>query len=520
MFRGRRLGQAVRLENLALGIPVLVLAWFLRASFAPWEWFYNSGDPDFLYWFNALLVLEGQSPAHIDHPGTPVQLLGAMVLHWRYLLSGTGPNVLEDFSLHILDYHRAYFVLVVTALLASAWICGYRLRRLGIGLPTVMLIQLAPLFVFDGVKYAFQITPEAWIVVAYFLWLPLLARVALSGKCDAREAVAHGILFGLLVSLKLHTASGAFLLLFLPTWRSRLTAAASAAFFFLCITAPLWDQYPRFVGWAVSLLVAREGYGQGGVGLPSQAWMLSNWLGIWSEKNARAMQVLLFAFPLLIPLALRAPARRRFVWPVLAGAALSCFLVLKQTHGSRYFLILLPFLAMFLLELRALPRLVRGLILAASFAYVAHVSVENADITSRHRAMLAGLEGELRPLLDGEYAGCVHVSKLVPIREMALFGGNASTWFNRYARTLERLFPRHRFYFEGQGVYHFDDQVQPDARGLFATERFPCQVLFAQAGGPIPDAFPPWMMKNLVPLGLTAGGSYQVYGDRFHFRDR
>ena len=37
-------------------------------------------DPSYLYLLNSLLLLEGKTPAHIDHPGTPVQIIGAGLL--------------------------------------------------------------------------------------------------------------------------------------------------------------------------------------------------------------------------------------------------------------------------------------------------------------------------------------------------------------------------------------------------------------------------------------------------------
>ena len=42
---------------------------------------YLDSDPAYQYLFNGLLILNGHSPYHIDHPGTPVQILIAGVIY-------------------------------------------------------------------------------------------------------------------------------------------------------------------------------------------------------------------------------------------------------------------------------------------------------------------------------------------------------------------------------------------------------------------------------------------------------
>ena len=47
-------------------------------------WLSPNLDPSYVYFLNSLLILHGQPPAHIDHPGTPVQLIGAAVLRSKH----------------------------------------------------------------------------------------------------------------------------------------------------------------------------------------------------------------------------------------------------------------------------------------------------------------------------------------------------------------------------------------------------------------------------------------------------
>jgi hypothetical protein len=45
----------------------------------------NNFDPDYNYLLNSLSLLKLQTPRHTDHPGTTLQLLGAVVLLLKWL---------------------------------------------------------------------------------------------------------------------------------------------------------------------------------------------------------------------------------------------------------------------------------------------------------------------------------------------------------------------------------------------------------------------------------------------------
>lgn len=43
-------------------------------------WLGTNRDPTYAYLMNSLLLLNGKTPGHVDHPGTPVQILGALLI--------------------------------------------------------------------------------------------------------------------------------------------------------------------------------------------------------------------------------------------------------------------------------------------------------------------------------------------------------------------------------------------------------------------------------------------------------
>jgi hypothetical protein len=69
-----------------LVVPILLFCFplILRSYHGPYYLGYNS-DPAYAYLLNSLNILNGVPPGHTDHPGTTVQLLGAVGILIRWL---------------------------------------------------------------------------------------------------------------------------------------------------------------------------------------------------------------------------------------------------------------------------------------------------------------------------------------------------------------------------------------------------------------------------------------------------
>ena len=81
-------------------------------------WDHYNSDPAYAYLFNGLLLLDRHSPTHIDHPGTPVQMLIAVLvyLQWFYLkLVGT---VNPDVVVAVMGAPEQYLLFISRVLLA------------------------------------------------------------------------------------------------------------------------------------------------------------------------------------------------------------------------------------------------------------------------------------------------------------------------------------------------------------------------------------------------------------------
>src|SRR5262245_51688104 len=80
---GKRAAGALVLAVPPVLFALTVLA--LKEARGPF-WYGKNSDPDYAYLFNSLVVAQVRSPGHIDHPGTTLQVFGALVLRARHAL--------------------------------------------------------------------------------------------------------------------------------------------------------------------------------------------------------------------------------------------------------------------------------------------------------------------------------------------------------------------------------------------------------------------------------------------------
>ena len=82
---------------LFLVIPVFTIIYSLSLRYSQGPFYYNSGyDPSYVYLISSLNIAQFKSPQHADHPGTPVQLIGAVILKTVFFISGKSDDLKDE----------------------------------------------------------------------------------------------------------------------------------------------------------------------------------------------------------------------------------------------------------------------------------------------------------------------------------------------------------------------------------------------------------------------------------------
>jgi hypothetical protein len=320
--------------------------------------------PVYGYLFSSLQVAAGEAPQHIDHPGTPVQILGGTVMWLVALLSGAAPDtealvtaVLAEPERYLQFMSGALGVLVAAALWTLGWRLSAALGGLAYGLIGQLLVLASPSVLLS----IHQFTAEGMLIVISLLLGATLVPMPASGAAtvdgDAGWGTSGALLLGGLLGLGIATKITMipFLALVLVPRRlgDKIAAMVAAAATLLVATLPIWSRFEEIASWVTSLIAHSGRYGSGSKGLPPLADMakgaakialnepglmlsgafivavlLVSWRRSWEAPTQRLLVCGLLAIAGQCLLALKNPEPRY----VLPSAVLACALVPVALH--------------------------------------------------------------------------------------------------------------------------------------------------------------------------------------------
>ena len=218
---------------------------------------------------NALCLAEGAAPGHTDHPGTPLQVAGAVLLGGRHLATGRPFGSLRE---HVLREPEAFLALwreVHRALAALALAAGGALvLRVTRSLPSALLFQLLPLLSVQIVSSLCRVAPEpALLALGSVVCALTVALVRAPEWRTRRVAAALGALAGIGLATKVVFAPIA-----LAPWaaldrRGRRTFAIVAGAALALGLLPIATRLPATAGWLLRVTTHTGQYGTGAVGL-------------------------------------------------------------------------------------------------------------------------------------------------------------------------------------------------------------------------------------------------------------
>lgn len=284
---------------LFLVIPVafLIAVTVLTKAKGP-QWLPFTFENPYNYLFNSLLLLKGQAPYSIDHPGTTTQVFGAIILRATSLASSDKliVTVLQNPERYIQILHWALLIVTVLALWLAPWLTAGVLGNRLVGI----LIQAPSLFFSTLLWYGVLFGPDLMLVpfsiVAVcgctLLVVPTRSvdRVFLLGIGDPLAGSTSNRVLripliaavtGLVCALGIVTKLTFFplVLISLLCCRTRtnlLTFTISFVFGLAIALLPIYSQLWRLATWTVSLGIHSGQYDTGDIGLPASNVYLSS----------------------------------------------------------------------------------------------------------------------------------------------------------------------------------------------------------------------------------------------------
>ncbi|KAF0202115.1 MAG: hypothetical protein FD170_2086 [Bacteroidetes bacterium] len=257
---------------LLISIPVILFLSSLDTIKEREKVWYGAGyDPEYAYLFNSLNVATFRLVGHFDHPGTPMQVFGALVLQGSWLINPDGDSLTQDVLSNPEEYLR--LLNASTALLAAiaVFIAGiFILFRTG-NLWYAIILQLIP-FISGFILYnAFaRITQEAMLMISSLALATALVDWLINStpEKENRYAQAFGIIAGFGMASKILFAPLLIIPFFiLSNFKRRKKYLLYTAASFVIFTLPVITLYPNMAWWVIKLFIFTGQYGSGPVGL-------------------------------------------------------------------------------------------------------------------------------------------------------------------------------------------------------------------------------------------------------------
>jgi len=333
----------------------VLMAFVLNQAKGPY-WLSCNLDPDYVYLLNAANLAGLKGVGHIDHPGTPVQVMGAITIRVVHALSPSSAGA--DWHRDVLKrpeyYLRAInFVLVVLN----------SLMLLGLGLAAAvwfghisagLWLQAAPFLNIVLLRFGLtRVTPEPFLLFASHALVIIMAYLFYSSK---ESKPRSSKLFPIVVAvMALVTGFGiackiTFLplvlipLMVLPSLRYRIYYLAGSFAGFVLFTLPIIRMYPRFFQW-ITLLFSHTGrYGSGSSGFISPRRYFQNILELMAH-NPFFTGVFVISIMVVVIILLSRTLRqmwvKRMVFKLTAAAvaAQAAGLLMVGKHPSDHYLL-------------------------------------------------------------------------------------------------------------------------------------------------------------------------------------
>lgn len=331
---------------LLTALPLLLFLTSLHTMQEREKVWYGAGyDPEYAYLFNSLNVATFRLVGHFDHPGTPTQVYGAMVLQVSRLFhpteEGLTQAVLSNPEFYLRWLNIATALLAALAVLMAGVII---LRRTG-KFWFALILQLIP-FISGFILYnAFaRITQEAMLMIASLALATALIDWLVNSTPEKESGYikVFGIIGGFGMASKILFAPLLIIpLMLLSSFKARGKYILLTIGAFVVFTLPIITLYPNMGWWVIKLFIFTGQYGSGEIGLVDA---LSYPQNLWWIIKANPILAALFVAGLLLLILqfitrkrIKAPLQIKFfrlLGAVVAAIGLGYLIVAKQPKES------------------------------------------------------------------------------------------------------------------------------------------------------------------------------------------
>ncbi len=280
---------------------IAIGAWWLYTQAVIPQPYYVNADPEIPYLMSSLSAFKGEPYTFIDHPGTPIEMIGSAILGVTYPFVG---KIADSFTLaHILHPEIFLFIARTSLVLMSM---GTMVLLALYTVPgdhwTDALAAVAVAILFFAIHPRGFVSIVRWSHNSFSFpagtlsGLGILSLVVYKKGGTKAQIVLLGFSLGVLTAVQLYfltwvvaaiTAIAAYNVLSDRGWMRALISSgqigASALGGFVVATLPIINRYPEFLSWIIRVGTHQGRHGSGPPGFVSLETAAANFMALWVE---------------------------------------------------------------------------------------------------------------------------------------------------------------------------------------------------------------------------------------------
>jgi len=354
---------------LILPVMLVLTAFILRYAHGPY-YICSDTEQDYIYLISSLAMAESKQVFYTDHPGTTLQILGAVTLKISHVLDYSEKDSLEYAVLKNPEHYLTMINIVLIALNAMMlFVIGLVTYHLTKNIGWSLLLQFTPFFSGIPLRWGLiQVSCEPLLLFVSMLFMLVLLKMVVSENLSGSiigYAIVLAVVSGFGVATKVTFAPLMLIpLIALPKLRNKMVYLFLSGLSFVLWTWPIHLLYERIFKRIYHIITHTGWYGTGSSGVIEIVSLKNNLMNALTGFLTEPVYPILFFFiPFAILLVVRHSKTVKATWKdisfrvmvaILFAQIFTGMIVVKQS-AERYalpvlcltgFLIFLIFIAL------------------------------------------------------------------------------------------------------------------------------------------------------------------------------
>lgn len=292
MLRKSVSGIALLVLPLAIGVVVILAGTSIFPYFSQGEY---GLDPAYPYLFNGMGLIRGFAPGHVDHPGTPLQMLSGIVTYVDWLARSLFGATSLSFEASVLDdpesYLRGVSAILLILNIGAMFYLGLKMARSSGSLAVGLLAQAGYLLFASQLPRFSYVSPEALTIFSAAIVMGLLSPYLFSAdQRRFQHEIADPILVGAFLAVGVVSKVTFLPLLALawlvPTPKSKLICLASLLTFSIVLFGPALGRFSQWFDFMRQIAGHSEYYGGGPAEFVKMSAVPERMLAFWQALPA------------------------------------------------------------------------------------------------------------------------------------------------------------------------------------------------------------------------------------------